>query len=299
MQETRGQTLKLRHPSLRWSDLVRISAVLPCWLFVLLICVAAAGCTLGSRLRLPDGLERLSAKLTGRHAAPEKTQSRPTDLKGRQENSVKLAGIELSGGDGGGSVQPAAPRGTLAEGVVARVNGEVILVREVLDPISATLIEARKSMPPDKFAAYREQLFRQQLRNIIERKLLVQEAKRVLPEAGYKQLEAMADQEFERIIREQMAKMGATTREELASKLRESGQSLEMFRRTHAETFIAQQFLQLQISPRLTISRQDMLDYYATHRDQFRRRARVRWHEIMVSYEKHGGRAAARAEAES
>ncbi len=242
-------------------------------------------------------VERLSARLTGTRAAAELAPRESGEVQQQRDKSVELVGIAQSAEAGGGFGQ-GAPHGQLAESVVARVSGDVILVREVLDPIRATLMEAEKSLGPDKFAAYREQLFRQQLRNIIDRKLLVQEAKRVLPEAGYKQLEAMAEQDFDRLVREQMAEVGAATREELACKMRASGQSFEMLRRTHTETFIAQQFLRLQIAPRLTISRQDLLDYYATHREQFRRPARVRWHEIVISYGKHGGHDAARAKAD-
>lgn len=196
------------------------------------------------------------------------------------------------GGDSAGEAT-----GELAESIVARVNNEVILAEDVFRPIRPRLTEAKQKLPEADFLKLRSQLIQSQLRDLIDRQLLLQEAKRKIPAQGIQRLEAFADEEFGKQIEAGMAKMGVNTEAELRRKMLEEGDSLDQRREYFRGTFIVTQFLRMQLAPRLEVTRLEMLDYYNQHRDEFKKPGGVRWSEILVSNQRHGSRDAARAKA--
>ena len=193
--------------------------------------------------------------------------------------------------------QSSKPIGEIAERIVARVNGDVILNQNLLGPIRGPLEKAQQEMKPAQFAQYRASLIQRQLRDLIERQLLIQEAKRNIPDQGIKRLEAMADKEFGKRIESEMKRMEVETEGELRRKLLEQGQSLDEFRESQRGTFVAQQYLRMQLQPRLDVSRDEIVDHYNLHREQFKKQGGVIWSEIFVSFEKQGSRDAARVKA--
>jgi parvulin-like peptidyl-prolyl isomerase len=204
----------------------------------------------------------------------------------------------------GDNIVPAAadlankPIGEIAESIVARVNGDVILAQDLFNPIRAQLAKAQQEMKPAEFAQYRSRAIQQKLRDLIERQLLIQEAKRTLPDPLIKRMEAMADKEFGKQIESGMKRMEVNTESELRRKMLETGESLDQMREFQRGTFVAQQFLRMQLQPRLDVSRDEMVDYYNLHRDEFKTPGGVRWSEIFLSFEKHGSREAARTKAD-
>jgi peptidyl-prolyl cis-trans isomerase SurA len=190
------------------------------------------------------------------------------------------------------------PIGEIAESIVARVNGDVILAQDLFNPIRAQLAKAQQEMKPSEFAQYRSRAIQQKLRDLIERQLLIQEAKRTLPDPLVKRMEAMADKEFGKQIEAGMKKMEVNTESELRRKMLETGESLDQMRDFQRGTFVAQQYLRMQLQPRLDVSREEMVDYYNSHRDEFTTPGGVRWSEIFLSFEKYGSRDAARAKAD-
>ena len=220
-------------------------------------------------------------------------------LAGRQVDSAKQPVVRLVGVvEPAELVELATNEPEVAESIVARVNGDAILARELFDPIQARLDDARQAVSPEEFIKLRDGALRQQLRNLIERHLLIQEARRVLPEQAIRRLEVMADQQFAEKIESEMTRMGVSTEAELRRKLSETGQSLDQLKQYRRGTSLARQFLSMQIGPRLTASRRDMLKYFEAHTDEFQRQAGVRWSEILISYDKHSSPEAALAQTE-
>ena len=213
-----------------------------------------------------------------------------------QKAAVPKLGVDIQ--PVGATDRAIQPVGEIAESIVARVNGDVILRQSLFSPIRAQLAKAQQELPPQKLAQYSGELIQKQLRDLIERQLLIQEAKRTIPEAGVKRIEAIADKEFGKRIESEMKRMEVSTEAELRRKMLDQGESLDQFRDFHRGTFIAQQWLRMQLAPRLDVSREEMLDYYNLHRDQFTKEPAVRWSEILVGFDKAGGRDAARAKAE-
>jgi peptidyl-prolyl cis-trans isomerase SurA len=213
-------------------------------------------------------------------------------------------GTDSSRGKGGGVVaagasqQLVAPAGQVAESIIARVNGDVILAQDVYNPIRGALGKAQQEMPASQFQQYSRMMVEKQLRDLVDRQLLLQEAKRNLPEPMVKRLEAAADKEFGKRIESEMKRMEVNTESELRRKLLETGESLDQIREFQRGSFVAQQYLRFQLDTRLQVSREEMVDYYNLHRDEFKQDGGVVWSEILVSTEKSGSREAALAKAQ-
>ena len=229
----------------------------------------------------------------------EKKDSAPTSIA----SSSSASSADGKAAAKSNNVVPAAadlsnkPIGEIAESIVARVNGDVILSQDLFNPIRAQLAKAQQELQPAQFAQYRTGLIQKQLRDLIERQLLIQEAKRNLPDPLIKRMEGMADKEFGKQIEAIMKQMEVNTESELRRKMLESGESLDQRRELQRGTFVAQQYMRMQLQPRLDVSREEMVDFYNLHRDQFKKEGGVRWSEIFVSFEKYGSRDATRAKA--
>lgn len=259
----------------------RISVVL-CW--AMMGCAATDGGFLsGLRERFRGEKKETPAPSVANSASASSSDGQPA----AKSSNVLPAAADLSN----------KPIGEIAESIVARVNGEVILTQDLFNPIRGQLAKAQQELQPAQFAQYRSGLIQKQLRDLIERQLLIQEAKRNIPDMGIKRIESIADKEFGKRIESEMKRMEVNTESELRRKMLESGESLDQVREFQRGTFVAQQYLRMQLQPRLDVSREEMVDYYNVHRDQFKKEGGVRWSEIFVSFEKHGSRDAARAKA--
>jgi parvulin-like peptidyl-prolyl isomerase len=275
----------------------------------LLLCCALAGCSSasgssgvgllrgGAGSRWIPGLHKSESVAASNPSEPEVKQAGAAEGASTSSvQSVALANpIEQEPGD---AASPDSPVGEVAESIVARVNGDVILAQDLFTPLRGQLVEAQQKVPPQEFPAVRDRIIQQKLRDLIERQLLIQEAKKQLPEALVKRLELDADKDFGKRIESGMKSMGVATESELRRKLLETGESLDQIQAYQRGTNLAQQFIHKQLQSRLSVSREEMLDYYEHHLDDFRAEGGVRWSEIVVSYEKHGSVEAARAKAD-
>ena len=86
-----------------------------------------------------------------------------------------------------------------------------------------------------------------------------------------------------------MESMGVEERAELDARLMELGTSVEERRRDFVQTMIARQWLQQSAKAEVDqeVTHEQMLDYYNEHRSDYDQPARVRWEELMISFDKH------------
>jgi peptidyl-prolyl cis-trans isomerase SurA len=255
---------------------------------VLVMCWAMAGCAATDGGLLSGIKDRLRGKKDTADLAATASSASSAD---RAKSSDQIVAASAN------ADQLSAPIGEVAESIIARVNGDVILAQDVLNPIRGQLAKAQQEMPASQFVQYRTTLIQQKLRDSIERQLLIQEAKRDLQEPIIKRMEAMADKEFGKRIEAEMKRMEVNTEAELRRKMLESGESLDQIREIQRGNFVAQQYLRMLLQPRLEVSREEMVDYYNLHREEFQEAGGVIWSEIVVNFEKCGSREAAHAKA--
>ncbi|OYW23053.1 MAG: hypothetical protein B7Z55_03920 [Planctomycetales bacterium 12-60-4] len=178
--------------------------------------------------------------------------------------------------------------------VIARVNGAPVFAGEVLDRYGEYLAKAREKLTPEEYAQLREAIIRRDLRSHIERRLLVERMKAKLKPDQIKLLEGHIDRMFENRVAELKKQLNVTTRTELELALNERGSTLANVRDAFATERIAMEFLFGNIERPDPPTRQQLVNFYQEHLDDYNIPARVKWQEVQVSV----GRTKSKAKAE-
>jgi hypothetical protein len=185
--------------------------------------------------------------------------------------------------------------------IIGRVGSEAILESEVLGAVNEALDANKKRIPADQVDMYREMLMRQQLKGIVENKLVFQDAKRTIPTEAWPNIEKQLTKSFEEGDAERpseldklMKKAGVNSRTEFDQKLHTYGTSLERLKRNFIERSLASEWVHQQLKKEEEDPTYDqMVVFYRQHQDDFSSPARAEWEELMVRYSTYPARAAA------
>lgn len=172
--------------------------------------------------------------------------------------------------------------------MIATVGPEAILASETGGRYAAYVEAQASGASPNELAKLREELIAQ-LKGMVETKLLVIDAVKVIPVDAQKDIQQQIDAEFDKSqLKDLMDRTKTKTTAELDAKLREYGTSLERRRHLYFEQYLAHSWLQQQ-------SKKDgdddiaftaMLDYYQRHLRDYDYPAKSRWEELMVRFDK-------------
>jgi hypothetical protein len=184
--------------------------------------------------------------------------------------------------------------------IVAHVGSEPIFEGEIISELHhmiQQLIDRNKqSMSPQEVETFRSQTLQQALQSepaqkqalhaCVQRKLICQDAKSIIPAEGWTHIEKELQKQFEDTRLEPMMKQAdVSTRGDLDRKLRGQGTSLEREKRAAMERVLASQWVGEQLKrDEATPSEVQMLAYFHEHQDQFTSPARARYEELMVRY---------------
>ena len=193
---------------------------------------------------------------------------------------------------------------------VARVGDEIITFHDL---VTATKEALSKYPPPEgnAFDSAQAMQVRQQydmvardvLTSLVDRSLLVQEAKRHIKdksmlERAYQAADKVwQEEEVMPLERQFHVDSEAKLREILAEK----GRSLDAMRQNFRQYFLAQTYLHEKLKDRLNVELPDLLKYYNDHvyQHKFDRPAQITWREIVVEIDKHKSREEAQAKAKA
>jgi peptidyl-prolyl cis-trans isomerase SurA len=191
------------------------------------------------------------------------------------------------------------PKPLKAAGLTAaRVGDEIITLYELDSALAEELRRTNPGRKPSKDEL--NYLAGIVLGRLIERSLVVQEAKRELKDAKkVQQVMDFADKYFREEELPALLRQTATANErELKEKLADQGRSLAEMKENFRLEFLAQSYVQQKLLSRLKVELPQMRDYYNAHLQDFVHPAQVTWREVEVSVEKFPSRAAARQKAE-
>lgn len=181
------------------------------------------------------------------------------------------------------------PAELVSASVLARVGTEVILASEVIPPVEARLKQAKGKVPPSQLEKLREGLIKKQLQRIIERKILYIEAKRDIPEEAMADVRGQLDGAFEEYLTTIIAEGKLSGRAELQAVFEEQGITMANQKRQFQETTLARQWLRQNTKINETVTREELLEYYNEHKDDYKITAKARWQELMISFDKVPG----------
>lgn len=177
--------------------------------------------------------------------------------------------------------------------VAAMVDGTPILVADVLEPHAVNLAAAQAQLPEAKFRELREQLIRRELPRYIDETALMNAALAKLDNDKRAQLDQQLDEFFTQKLQEIQKQTGASTLAELEAKMQAQGTTLSNLRRAFGRQQLAAQSLQLHMPQQPSVSRAQLQAEYQKRIASYTQPAQVKWQQIWISYDRHGGKKAA------
>jgi len=180
--------------------------------------------------------------------------------------------------------------------LVAIVGGEPIFVGDMLFEANQ-LIEAKIPQAPDEVKQIqRKRLLTVLTKKFVNQKMLYVDAIGRLPEeVNLDEMVGRASNIFnDQILPRLMERSGAGSATEFDGNLRVLGSSLRQYRTAWARDQIARQFTQESLNIDETVTHQEMLEDYLANKEKYAKRARAKWEQIMIRFDKHKSRAEAK-----
>ncbi len=177
--------------------------------------------------------------------------------------------------------------------IVAEVNGNPIFVDDLVGSVRLTLEDN-----PQISDEQRQQILRAQIKgridSYVEQEIVLAALNKAVPAEQQEAINASLEEPFADVVNNIKTQKHLETDSELNVALAEEGLSIDLLR----ESFVRMQKVQgylstLSDTPR-KIERPEIVDYYKNHVEEFTTEERVRWQEIVVRFDKHGGQDAAR-----
>jgi parvulin-like peptidyl-prolyl isomerase len=252
----------------------------PCWCWLILMLAVSA--TLPGAALIADNGEQSFAKIQ-----QEPPDSDPT-LK------VAIPGIQQIRRPR----TPDDPVPKLEDGtIVATVNGQPIFAGKVLAPAAAIFAEKdallRKSVgkeyKPEMLDGARLIFIGQSLPEIINRRLLVQAAKVGSTKSQADALKKAIVHQWNEELDLLMKQNNVNTVDELVQVLKKSHFNLEDRRVAFEEKKVAQMYVSSMVNTKYQPSQLEMIAFYKEHKEEFKSVGKVRWNQLVVSHQEHGG----------
>jgi parvulin-like peptidyl-prolyl isomerase len=196
--------------------------------------------------------------------------------------------IEQASFDDPDGAQPPLSRDI--SGVAATVNGTPILVADVLERFAQQLKEAEKQVSPAEFASLKRQLIERELPAHIEQAILVDSAMSQVPAEQKDMIDEQLNKFFAEHLAQIQAEMGVASLAELEAVFQQHGTSITTMQRSFNNRQLAGQAMGMLEPKEPTITRREILEEYQSRLEEFTEPEKVRWQQIWISYNKHGGK---------
>ncbi len=173
--------------------------------------------------------------------------------------------------------------------VIAEVNGEPILAHDVLDRYAPQLAEAKQKLKPEQLRKAQFELIKKDLPDVIEQTLMVDSIKQTMKPEQLTSVEAQMDTFFEAEVDRLMKVTGAGSPTELEGILQAQGVSIVTLRKQFGDRQLAGQFMRSKMGSEPTASREEMLARYEEDVKSFTEAEEIKWQQIDIDYDAHGG----------
>lgn len=167
-----------------------------------------------------------------------------------------------------------APSDTVVEEIVARVNNSIVTRADMRKAREQLYAEANQQ--PDRAAAEQDAKDREKdlLRDLIDQQLLLQKAQ---------ELGISADTELVKRLDELRKQMHADSMEEMEKAAASQGISFEDFKQNMKNNILTQRVIGQEVGGHVTVTQQDIQQFYDQHKTELDRPEQVRLSEILIS----------------
>jgi len=169
--------------------------------------------------------------------------------------------------------------------IVAEVNGEIITREDLLRPIRSQMAQWSKALDEKEFEARVRLELSARLRAEISRQLALQEAKKQAREEHVKHFEKEVEKKRQRLVAMYGGSI-AKWRQTLAA----AGLTEDQWRQKAIDRMMVQYFLNEAIGPKISVTRQELLDYYQRVRqERYQPKAQARMQLIRLRRRDYAG----------
>ncbi|MGO9516415.1 MAG: peptidylprolyl isomerase [Candidatus Korobacteraceae bacterium] len=162
---------------------------------------------------------------------------------------------------------------TVVEEIIVRINNSII-TRADLRRARDQLLSEMHQQEPNATAAEQKDREKDLLRDLIDQQLLLQKGE---------ELGITADTEVVKRLDELRKQMHAESMEELEKAAQAQGVSFEEFKQNMKNGIITQRVIGQEVGGHISVSQQDIQQYYNEHKAEMERPEQVRLSEILIS----------------
>lgn len=166
------------------------------------------------------------------------------------------------------------PSDTVVEEIIARVNNSIVTRADLRKAREQLYAEAKQAQ--DQIAAEQEakEHEKDMLRDLIDQQLLLQKAQ---------DLGISADTELVKRLDELRKQMHADSMEDVEKAAQSQGISFEDFKQNMKNNILTQRVIGQEVGGHITVSTQEIQQYYDQHKNDMQRPEQVRLSEILIS----------------
>jgi peptidyl-prolyl cis-trans isomerase SurA len=174
--------------------------------------------------------------------------------------------------------------------IVASIGNNPIYDSEVREAVYQRLGDLMRA-PESQRAAREKELYREELRKIIDRELVIDELTATLLKnkqgAALDKLKEAAAKEADQRLKDFKKDRGIPSDEIFRDALRSQGLTVGGIRRQIQRNFMMQMYLREKMNPYMDkIGLSDVREYYAAHPDEFKSEDRVKWQDLFVQLDR-------------
>lgn len=161
---------------------------------------------------------------------------------------------------------------TLVEAIVVRINNSIISLSDLKrseEQLAAETSKTDPNLPPEAQPKQQDLL-----RDLIDSKLLSQKAD---------ELGISADTDLIKRLDDLRKQMHAESMEDLEKAAQAQGVSFEEFKQNMKESILTQKVIQQEVGAHISVTQQEIQDYYNQHKSEMERPEQVRLSEILIS----------------
>jgi len=199
-------------------------------------------------------------------------------LFGQQSQSALPAGSVPPASAAPAPAPSQASDATVVEEIIVRINNSIISLSDLKKSEEQLAAESSRSDPnatPDNQPKQQDLL-----RDLIDSKLLAQKAN---------ELGISADTDVIKRLDELRKQMHAESMEDLEKAAQAQGVSFEEFKQNMKDNILTQKVIQQEVGAHISVTTQEMQEYYNQHKSEMERPETVRMSEILISTQPPAG----------
>ena len=199
-------------------------------------------------------------------------------LFGQQSQSALPAGSVPPASAAPAPAPSQASDATVVEEIIVRINNSIISLSDLKkseEQLAAESSRQDPNAPPDSQPKQQDLL-----RDLIDSKLLAQKAN---------ELGISADTDVIKRLDELRKQMHAESMEDLEKAAQAQGVSFEEFKQNMKDNILTQKVIQQEVGAHISVTTQEMQEYYNQHKSEMERPETVRMSEILISTQPPAG----------